>query len=120
LNLLDAFSNAPLDAKRLFARLYLRKHSFIRVDSLKYPEISDPLKAIDDLVQIDFASNEVHDLEEALHILSAPELKKISVKGKGLRKADAIADILKETKGMRSVFGGSNLEPRMKQGWFLC
>jgi hypothetical protein len=94
----------------------LRKKVFIRGESISYPEIKDPLKAMRDLVQIDFASSEVHDLEEALHILNAQELKKISVKGGKGGKADAISSILKETKGMRSVFGGSNLEPKLKQG----
>ncbi|KAI9139827.1 hypothetical protein BKA69DRAFT_609341 [Paraphysoderma sedebokerense] len=98
LSIIQKYRNLSDDAKRLFVRLILRKRKWIKLNSLSYKEINDLRKASEELTseQINFAESErsLHDLNEAVQILTLEELKqfvrdeRINVKTSNIKKSD--------------------------------
>ncbi|EGD80506.1 hypothetical protein PTSG_01097 [Salpingoeca rosetta] len=68
----------PMPAQKLFVRLYNRRHAWLRVDRLSYPEIAEDLNpVVSDLVECGLAHTPaaVTSLSDALHALSPPSLR---------------------------------------------
>ncbi|XP_020111867.1 fanconi-associated nuclease 1 homolog isoform X2 [Ananas comosus] len=85
-SLLATFSSLSDDSQRLFIRLYTRKGPWFRISSISYPEISDPLVAIEELQVAGFVyslsySNEpfCYEMKEVLHLLPVSEMREILV-----------------------------------------
>uniref|UniRef100_UPI00358E825A fanconi-associated nuclease 1 n=1 Tax=Myxine glutinosa TaxID=7769 RepID=UPI00358E825A len=77
------FYNLSATSKKLYVRLFQRKWQWLRAARLNYPEIADDLvEAVDELVQMGFLMSEqaLTDLQEALNVLSGPELRNLARK----------------------------------------
>ncbi|KND04065.1 uncharacterized protein SPPG_01507 [Spizellomyces punctatus DAOM BR117] len=75
LTLVSRYMNLHVDAQRLFIRLFSRECKWLRLASLKYPEIDDiPLGAAE-LCSLDFADNDIESLSDLLAVMGIMELK---------------------------------------------
>ncbi|KAI9098209.1 hypothetical protein DFS34DRAFT_102907 [Phlyctochytrium arcticum] len=78
LQLASVYTNLPDESKRLFVRLFCRDNKWIKVKSLRYPEISDLCLAAELLClpEVGLADAEPSDLVELVNILGIGELRK--------------------------------------------
>lgn len=69
------FAQCSESAQRLYVRLLCRSKSLFRTDKLKYPEIADLDKTIDELLGSGFMQvDPLLDIEEALSLVTKPEI----------------------------------------------
>ena len=54
LNLLKQFQHLDMDAKRLFCRLFQRRHGLIEISKIDYPEVLNHIEAVFSLIQHGF------------------------------------------------------------------
>nr|XP_019708406.1 fanconi-associated nuclease 1 homolog isoform X2 [Elaeis guineensis] len=81
---LGAFNSLSDNGQRLFIRLYNRKGPWFRTSNISYPEISDPLQAVEELQLAGylylFNSYEdpfTYDMKEVLDLLNVYEIREI-------------------------------------------
>ena len=104
LEMVKRFHALDLDSKKVYVRLFQRKHSWLTKDQIKYEEIQDLKTALDNLVISEFMETgcNIDDLETLLKLLSAPNVKSIAkemnIHVKGTQKADFIAALIKHSK----------------------
>ena len=79
LKIIDDFRSLSLDGKKLFIRLFQRKHSWILRKMINYDEILNIENQLVDLCSKDFlkSSANLNDLETILNILSSPAVKQL-------------------------------------------
>jgi hypothetical protein len=116
-NFLESFRNLSLDARRLWTRLVMRSRKRFRVDQLKYPEIDDIARTIDELTQennqaIAFARLvEEPAVEERLAAMRVDELRRFALTcGRTIaREANRQEILLRATEAT----WGANAAPRL-------
>ncbi len=104
LTLVQNLMSSNLDSKKLFVRLFQRKHAWILRKAISYDEIAnidDQLQALATHGLVDTGSN-LQDLESVLHILSAPSIKQLcknmNIGCKGSTKKDFVSALLSHSK----------------------
>ncbi|KAJ6642446.1 Fanconi-associated nuclease 1 [Pseudolycoriella hygida] len=111
-SIVETFKSMTVPSQRLYVRLYIRKHRWIRSSKISYPELGGNLELMfEELVQkrLLLPCNVIHNLEEILELLDLPELKTCakSVNGINLSKATSkqslISAIIKHAKSSRSI-----------------
>ena len=101
---IDDFRSLSLDGKKLFIRLFQRKHSWILRKMINYDEILDIEDHLSDLSSKGFlkSSTDLNDLETILNILSSPSVKQLcksmNIVSKGTQKKDYIEALMKHSK----------------------
>ncbi|RKP26820.1 hypothetical protein SYNPS1DRAFT_21491 [Syncephalis pseudoplumigaleata] len=90
LNTFDAFRSLAASAQLLFARLYIRKHKWIRVDSINYKEIEDLEAALlqlgDARLTESYGEGEAMAVHELLATLTTEELRRLGSSKPGGRR----------------------------------
>ena len=76
--IIESFTSLSFPAQRLFVRLYLRKHQWIRSNRIKYPDINDDLDPL--IYELTHANliqpcDRIDNLPEALELLDMDEVK---------------------------------------------
>ncbi|KAG1207403.1 hypothetical protein G6F68_007571 [Rhizopus microsporus] len=110
------------DPKHLLVRLLMRRHKWIKQDTLDYP-LTDTNKAIQELNEIGFIESDLKDIETALHVLTKPELKNIAkerhIDMQETRKNGYIKEIVKYALSDHISYGNSQTihESKMKKLW---
>ncbi|KAJ2888352.1 hypothetical protein FB639_000697 [Coemansia asiatica] len=113
---LMTFSKLEQQARYIYTRLFLRKHAWIRMSSIKYSDsfiVEQACRALSKrmpncepflLTEIEI---EIEDCKDALHLLTAPELKYIAKK-RGLKQVnnknkDVICEMLAKSTKQRTL-----------------
>jgi len=80
LDMIETYRNLPLSAKKLYVRLFNRKHAWILESGMKYDECPDVAAAAQILVSANLfqSRDDLEDIEECLNILLSPEIKIIA------------------------------------------
>lgn len=76
--IIERLTSLSVPAQKLFIRLYLRKHQWIRLARIKYPDVADDLDPLlEELVRSELIKpcDSINNLKEALELLDANELK---------------------------------------------
>jgi Fanconi-associated nuclease 1 len=104
LKTIEDFRTLSLDAKKLFVRLFQRKHSWLLQKAINYEEIQNVEKQLADLCSKGFlrSSSDLNDLETILNILSSPAVKQLckgmNIGPKGNLKKDCIEALMKHSR----------------------
>ena len=79
LKVVETFRNLSLDEKKLYVRLFQRKHHWILSKSISYEEIQNVHQALERLCLSGFVQSGagLTDLESMLELLSAPGVKQL-------------------------------------------
>nr|XP_039253091.1 fanconi-associated nuclease 1-like isoform X2 [Styela clava] len=124
---IDKFNKLPLQAQKLYVRLYHRKVAWLRLEQINYPDISSNIhrvlkKLADDGFLLWFDQNNNNDLSlsDVLKLLPAPSLKdlaksfKLNVNGK--QKVQIQNELEEMCRKQQSVLGGffKNKKPQAK------
>ncbi|KAM7396874.1 hypothetical protein PAMP_019880 [Pampus punctatissimus] len=110
MSLVHAFEKLSVMGQKLYVRLFQRKLKWLQVNKLDYEEICSDLGPIaQELVQAGFlqTENDLQDLEEALDLLPAPELKALAktfhLGSSGTQKQQLVDGLLRLSK-QKSLF----------------
>ncbi|XP_016400729.1 fanconi-associated nuclease 1-like isoform X2 [Sinocyclocheilus rhinocerous] len=113
---IHTFQQLSVPGQMLYVRLFQRKLKWLQVSKLEYTEISSDLKpVIQELVACGFlqTESELHDIQEVLDLLPAPELRNLAKTfhlgrgGNGTQKQQLVEGLLQLGK-QRSLFVGQN------------
>uniref|UniRef100_A0A3B4VHW6 Fanconi-associated nuclease n=1 Tax=Seriola dumerili TaxID=41447 RepID=A0A3B4VHW6_SERDU len=110
MSLVHAFERLSVMGQKLYVRLFQRKLKWLQVNKLDYEEISSDLEPVaQELAQDGFlqTENDLEDLEEALDLLPAPELKVLAktfhLGSSGTQKQQLVDGLLRLSK-QKSLF----------------
>uniref|UniRef100_A0A3B4WQ28 Fanconi-associated nuclease n=1 Tax=Seriola lalandi dorsalis TaxID=1841481 RepID=A0A3B4WQ28_SERLL len=110
MSLVHAFERLSVMGQKLYVRLFQRKLKWLQVNKLDYEEISSDLEPVaQELAQNGFlqTENDLEDLEEALDLLPAPELKVLAktfhLGSSGTQKQQLVDGLLRLSK-QKSLF----------------
>ena len=98
------FRSLDLDSRKLYVRMFQRKHNWLKIGDIKYEEIYDVAAAFQSLLEAGLLNegSEVDDLETILNLLSSPDVKKLfkefGLKSKGTQKGDFVSELVKHCK----------------------
>ena len=115
LKIVTQFRQLDLNCKKLYVRLFQRKHAWITRNSIKYEEIPDLDRCLEVLKVNSFlkSGEDINDLEILLKLLSAPEVKQLSknmnIKAKGTQKTDHCNALIAHSKKKSFFTTKSNL-----------
>uniref|UniRef100_A0A672SDJ9 Fanconi-associated nuclease n=1 Tax=Sinocyclocheilus grahami TaxID=75366 RepID=A0A672SDJ9_SINGR len=113
---INTFQQLSVPGQMLYVRLFQRKLKWLQVSKLEYTEISSDLRpVIQELVACGFlqTESELHDIQEVLDLLPAPELRNLAKTfhlgrgGNGTQKQQLVEGLLQLGK-QRSLFVGQN------------
>ncbi|XP_073706826.1 fanconi-associated nuclease 1 [Garra rufa] len=113
---IHTFQQLSVPSQMLYVRLFQRKLKWLLVSKLEYTEISSDLRpVIQELVTCGFlqTESELHDIQEVLDLLPAPELKNLAKTfhlgrgANGTQKQQLVEGLLQLGK-QRSLFGQNN------------
>jgi len=109
IQIIESYRKLPLSARKLYVRLFNRKHTWILESSMKYDECPDIHGASSFLVSAKLLLNkeQLEDLEECLNILLLPEIKLIAKEFNVNNKMSSKQDIIQELNRMcekKSIF----------------
>ncbi|KAI7827339.1 VRR-NUC domain-containing protein [Kickxella alabastrina] len=115
---LASFSSLDQHSRYLYTRLYMRKQSWIRVSSLKYGDkmiVEQSCKLLcrrssNNTEPLLLAETEIEDCNDALHLLTSPELK-VFAKKKGVKQIanktkDFICEMITKSAKQRTRLNG--------------
>ncbi|KAG4066300.1 hypothetical protein HA402_000524 [Bradysia odoriphaga] len=117
---IEHFKSMSVPSQRLYVRLYVRKHRWIRTSKISYPDIGDNLQEMfDELVvkRLLLPCNVIDNLEEVLELLDPAELKACakSINGVNLSKltskqslTDAIKKHAKSSRSIQNFFSAKS------------
>ena len=110
LELVERFRNLDLNARKMYVRLFQRKHSWILRKNIAYDEIRNSDDNLRILCQSGFlkSGSDLDDLTSILNILSAKSVKELSSyfnlsKNKQITKEEGIQNLMSHSK-KRSFF----------------
>ncbi|XP_026143368.1 fanconi-associated nuclease 1 [Carassius auratus] len=115
-SIIHTFQKLSVPGQMLYVRLFQRKLKWLQVSKLEYTEISSDLRpVIRELVACGFlqTESELHDIQEVLDLLPAPELRNLAKTfhlgrgGNGTQKQQLVEGLLQLGK-QRSFFVGQN------------
>ncbi|XP_026086584.1 fanconi-associated nuclease 1-like [Carassius auratus] len=113
---IHTFQQLSVPGQMLYVRLFQRKLKWLQVSKLEYTEISSDLRTvIQELVTCGFlqTESELHDVQEVLDLLPAPELRNLAKTfhlgrgGNGTQKQQLVEGLLQLGK-QRSLFVSQN------------
>ncbi|KAF6738877.1 Fanconi-associated nuclease 1 [Oryzias melastigma] len=103
--IINTFNKLSVAGQKLYVRLFQRKLKWLQVNKLEYDEISKDLGPVaQELAQSGFlqTENDLEDLEEALDLLPAPELKTLAktfhLASSGTQKQQIVDGLLRLSK----------------------
>ncbi|KAK2894735.1 hypothetical protein Q8A67_011964 [Cirrhinus molitorella] len=114
---IHTFQQLSVPGQMLYVRLFQRKLKWLLVSKLEYTEISSDLRpVIQELVTCGFlqTESELHDIQEVLDLLPAPELRNLAKTfhlgrgANGTQKQQLVEGLLQLGK-QRSLFGQNNM-----------
>ncbi|XP_068169304.1 fanconi-associated nuclease 1 isoform X2 [Antennarius striatus] len=113
MSVINAFEKLSVMGQKLYVRLFQRKLKWLQVNKLDYEEISSDLGPVaQELIEGAFLQSEsdLQDLEEALDLLPAPELKALAktfhLGNSGTQKQQLVDGLLRLSK-QKSLFSMS-------------
>ncbi|XP_067274949.1 fanconi-associated nuclease 1 [Pseudorasbora parva] len=113
---IHTFQQLSVPGQMLYVRLFQRKLKWLQVSKVEYTEISSDLRpVVQELVACGFlqTESELHDIQEVLDLLPAPELRNLAKTfhlgrgGNGTQKQQLVEGLLQLGK-QRSLFGQNN------------
>lgn len=113
---IHTFQQLSVPGQMLYVRLFQRKLKWLQVSKVEYTEISSDLRpVVQELVACGFlqTESELHDIQEVLDLLPAPELRNLAKTfhlgrgGNGTQKQHLVGGLLQLGK-QRSLFGQNN------------
>ena len=118
--MISSFTCLSIPAQRLYIRLFLRKHKWIRGNNIKYPDIDDDCNALlNELTDAGFMLpfNSITNLSEALEVLDLDDVKRcakevLSTSVSGDNKSSLVQSIVEHAKSshdIRSHFSGQRV-----------
>ena len=116
LKVVAQFKQLDLHSKKLYVRLFQRKHAWIMRSSIKYEEIPHLDSCLAVLKANSFlkSGEDLRDLETLLKLLSAPDIKQLcksmNIKGKSAQKVDLVNALLAHSKKKSFFTSQSNLQ----------
>lgn len=130
-NILHDLTCLPGPAQLMYLKIYTRNHSWIRMHTIRSAEtVTD--RQFNEFVELLLKHNLVHNsthletVEEALKLMSVPEMKKFVAEYKGFKwekakKGGVITSFVEYAKGTKAAFGGETIEPQVLErlrSWF--
>ncbi|KAG1944727.1 fanconi-associated nuclease [Pimephales promelas] len=113
---IHTFQQLSVPGQMLYVRLFQRKLKWLQVSKVEYTEISSDLRPVfQELVACGFlqSESELHDIQEVLDLLPAPELRNLAKTfhlgrgGNGTQKQQLVEGLLQLGK-QRSLFASQN------------
>jgi len=114
LDVIDKYRALSLEARKLYVRLFNRKHAWISEDKIRYDEIPDVQKTAKELIQNKLVQSkeELNNLADVLHLISAADIKTIArdfnCSSKSSNKTDITQELLKMSKRKNGFFQTAN------------
>jgi len=113
LEIIEAYRNLPLSARKLYVRLFNRKHAWILESNIKYDECPDVELDAHSLVAASLLQDklELDDLSESLGILHSPEIRMVAKEFNVSGRLGSKAEIIEEMVAMcskKTVFQTTN------------
>jgi len=120
LDMIDSYRALSLEARKLYVRLFNRKHAWISQDKIRYDEIPDVQKTAQELTETKFLEpkEQLCDLNDLLHLLHAGDIKVLAKDfncgSKSSNKTELILELLKMSRRKSGFFQTANtLESKM-------